>query len=120
MRAGLKPAPTDGSPNNYELRIMHNGFSQWMDFPNNYELSLCTMDFPMDGLPQQLRIMHYAQWISQWMDLPTITNYTLCTMDFPNGWITPTITNYALCIMNYIVVGFDEKKEGVSRLENPF
>ena len=94
MRAGLKPAPTDGFPNKYVL---------------------CTMDFPMDGLPQQLRIMHYAQWISQWMDHPnnyelrimhngfpngwippTITNYALCTMDFPNGWIPPTITNYAL------------------------
>ena len=43
MRAGLKPAPTDGSPNNYEL-----------------------------------------------------------------------------CIMNYIVVGFVDKKEGVSRSKNPF
>ena len=67
-------------PNNYELRIMHNGFSQWMDFPNNYELSLCTMDFPMDGSPNnyELYIMHNG--FPQWMDYPN--NYELCIMHY--------------------------------------
>ena len=59
MRAGLKPAPTDGSPNNYELCIMHNGFPNGWITPTITNYALCTMDFPMDGSPQQLRIMHY-------------------------------------------------------------